>query len=457
MKPATISPGARRALAELELRRRARYRRPVVEFVECVSAKAEKFEAPRHLSRLTAALERAELGPINVAVSVPPRHAKTETILHYIVWRLSRNPALKVAYLSYGASVALAKSARCREIAVRAGVPLRREFSRGNWSTQHGGGLFAGGVGGPLTSFGFDLIIVDDPHKNRAEAESATVREATHGWLTSTAMTRLEPGGSFIVCHTRWHEDDTIGRLVKAKLDWEYIELPALVDGVALWPERWPAELLQERRQKIGEYDWASLFMCQPMARGGTVYQDTRFLEPGEVLPKNVEIAVGLDFAYTERTHSDYSVAVVGAKHKGKLVILEVLRRQVSTPEWGNVLVELRKKYKTAKFFAIIGAGEKGVVDLFNSKPYSVGIRTKIANGDKLTRALPSAAAWNRGEIVLSLDGSGLDEFVGEVLVFTGVSDVHDDQIDALAALHHAFFGGANKMVDALDAVLART
>jgi hypothetical protein len=153
---------------------------------------------------------------VRACVSVPPRHAKTETVLHGIAWLLRRHPDWPVAYVSYAADIARSKSRQARDYAARAGVTLRDDSAAlHEWRTPAGGGLLATGVGGPLTGHGVRLLIVDDPFKNRSEADSPTVRETVHGWFTSTAMTRVEPGGSVLVVHTRWHPDDLIGRLLR--------------------------------------------------------------------------------------------------------------------------------------------------------------------------------------------------------------------------------------------------
>ena len=70
------------------------------------------------------------------------------------------------------------------------------------------------GAGGSITGKGADLLIIDDPIKNSAEAASLNLRDKLWDWFNSTAMTRLEPGGIVIVVMTRWHEDDLCGRII---------------------------------------------------------------------------------------------------------------------------------------------------------------------------------------------------------------------------------------------------
>jgi predicted phage terminase large subunit-like protein len=58
------------------------------------------------------------------------------------------------------------------------------------------------------------------------------------------------------------------------------------------------------------------------------------------------------------------------------------------------------------------------------------------ATTDKLTRALPVAAAVNSGRLLVPESAPWLKDFLTEMGRFTGVNDKQDDQIDALA---HAF------------------
>jgi hypothetical protein len=76
------------------------------------------------------------------------------------------------------------------------------------------GAYYAVGIGGPLTGRGAHLLLIDDPVKNREEAESDISPQEDKDWYTSTAYTRLMPGGRIVVIQTRWHEDDLSGWLL---------------------------------------------------------------------------------------------------------------------------------------------------------------------------------------------------------------------------------------------------
>jgi hypothetical protein len=178
-----------------------------------------------------------------------------------------RHPWDTVAYLTQGHELSTTKSREALEIASRLELPLRENPKRpSHWMTRAGGGVLARGVGGPLTGMGVNLMFLDDPYKNRKEADSPVTREQIWEWFTTVALTRVEPGGSCIVVHARWNEDDIIGRLTRESGDiWEHINLPALSDDdQPLWPTRWPIKALRAKEREVGPFDWASMYQGHP-------------------------------------------------------------------------------------------------------------------------------------------------------------------------------------------------
>lgn len=469
---------ANAAAAELERRYRERAELGVVDFVPKVRP---DYIRPGHLASYASVFDKVEKGPTRALVTAPPRHAKTETTLAGIARLLRRRPQTRIAYACYGLLVSWEKSKACHDFARRAGVrfPAGKQKT-GLWRTEAGGCFYATGVGGSLTGLGFDLLVVDDPHKDRADAESPTKRRKAHDWYSSTAQTRLEPGGSAIVSHTRWHTDDLIGYLLRqdAQLPEERrrwgapFSFPVFdAEDNVLWPERWPREAMLAKRDETAAYDWASLYMCSPRPRGESVFQNVYTYR---TLPKGVRYGIGVDLAYSAKTRADYSVAVVLAEKDGEYFVVDVIRRQVAAPDFADVLKALQKKYGGAKAFSYAYGTEKGSVNFMQK--HGVKIDYRQVSADKLTRALPVAAAWKARKVLLpdtsddapedeegalraikqspEMGDSGWEkpdrfpwrgEFVEEVNAFTGVHDVNDDQVDALAAAYDLLEGSRRK------------
>lgn len=271
-----------------------------------------------HIDVLCAALQQfaedvqARKSP-RLIVTMPPRHTKSSIASQrFPVWGMG-NFGWDVILGSYAQSLADEHSIAARDIArsstvrrlwphtVRLpstatsdedapkGTNLVRRWTLGRANGGDPSKYVAIGVDGAGTGKGCDVFIFDDPHKDRAEAESAPAREALWRFYTSVAYTRLSPGGGILDVQTRWHEDDLAGRLISRMEEggevWTVINLPALAEvdeyyedgslrrakGEALHPERYPVEHLL-KVQALNEYDFASLYQQRPMpAEGGMI------------------------------------------------------------------------------------------------------------------------------------------------------------------------------------------
>jgi predicted phage terminase large subunit-like protein len=436
-----------RTLATQELQRLRDAKNPSREdprrklgLVDYVAALSPRWEPPQHLAPVAALFERAMRGEtVRACVSVPAQFGKTTLIQHGIVQMLSRHPTWPVVYASYSADFAHDRSKEIRDLAREAGLSLRDDTSAaGRWRLVEGGGLLATGIGGPLTGYAAQIVVVDDPHKNREEAESRREREKISDWLRSTALTRISPTGSCIVVHTRWHPDDLIGRLEAD--GWEVVNLPAITaDDESLWPSQRPRDFLRQREREVGPYEWAALYMGQPRARGGAVFSATPTTYA--TAPTELTRGIGLDLAYSAKTSADWSVAVVlgkaGSGADARYYVLDVLRAQMRASDFAQQLSMLRARWPHTASRIYAGGADRGALDFLALPPprgVGLNVEVKTAVGDKYSRATPLAAAWNAGRVLVREGAAWLPDLCDEVARFTGQGDAHDDQIDALAA-----------------------
>jgi hypothetical protein len=241
-----------------------------------------------HHAVVCDALEAVERGEIKrLMVFQPPRHGKSELVSkRFPAWYLGRNPKRQIISASYGQDLASDFGREVRNIltspeyrALFPGITVASDSAaRNRWHTNQGGSYVAAGVGTAITGRGADILNIDDPLKDRSEADSETVRNGVWNWYTSTAYTRLMPGGSVIVTLTRWHEDDLAGRLLAAQEQggdqWHVISMPAInADGEALWPARYPITALEGIRTAIGPRDWSALYQQDPRPLDGNLFK----------------------------------------------------------------------------------------------------------------------------------------------------------------------------------------
>lgn len=237
----------------------------------------------------------------------PPRTGKSEIVSRRLppYW-LGRNPDSEVIGTSYSADLAHRMSRDVQRVMESIEytqlfgslLPVKGTSARARRSDYfelvepHHGRYRAAGVGGGITGMGMSLGIVDDPVKDRMQANSPRVRDAVWEWFTSTFMTRAAKDCRVLVTMTRWHRDDLAGRLMRlAETDpkadqWQVLCLPAVLDrpregdprqlGEALWPERFPLSRL-EKTKAASLGDWFALYQQDPTAEGGSEWGDDYF------------------------------------------------------------------------------------------------------------------------------------------------------------------------------------
>lgn len=174
----------------------------------------------------------------------PPQVGKSTLVGEWgVFWWLCNRPTDDVVVASYGADLAEARSKAIRGKVQAYGAEYDLRTLRGSdaardWRLESGAHLRAIGVGGGLSGFPANLLVIDDPHADRAEAESLRIRGAVHSWWSSTAAARLQPDVGAVVCvQTRWHLDDFAGRRLAedGRLEeggrWKVVHLPAVADS----------------------------------------------------------------------------------------------------------------------------------------------------------------------------------------------------------------------------------
>lgn len=261
-------------------------------------------------------------------VFVPPRHGKSELCsIGFPAWYLGRNPQKEIITVSYSSELAQDFGGKTRSIVSGEAYPLifdvtlkEDEQAKAKWRTNKGGSYTSVGVGGAITGRGANILLFDDPIKNREEAESEVYREKVWQFFTSTAFTRLEPGGVIVVILTRWHVDDLAGRILKnpeLSKRCKIIHFPAIATqkeiyrdvGDALWPERFNVAALNEIKNTIGPYDWESLYQGSPVLTENQEFKPQwfKYIPESQVLAQSTRRFLSIDTAMSTNAQADFT------------------------------------------------------------------------------------------------------------------------------------------------------
>jgi len=443
---ANIQPLSSQAQAAAELARRELARRRAatryIDFLPTVAPPGWVYDAP-HLRLIGQHLDAVTRGEIDrLAIFMPPRHAKTETVtIRYPVYRLEKQPLTRALVTGYNERVAHKFSRKSRNIA-RGRIAMTDKTGADEWETTAGGSLVARGVGTPPTGYGFDLILIDDPIKKREEAESPVYREKIWDWYTDDLYTRLEPGGAIILTLTRWHYDDLAARAIASEPNrWTILRLPALAEendplgrraGQALWPDRYDIESLGRIREVMDPYSFESLYQQNPTPREGSFFKVNQ-LSIVEAPPADLRECRGWDFA-ASAGKGDYSAGVrLGVDGQGIWWVTDVRRGQWAPDERDGYLRQAAQLDGPAvKIRMAQDPGQAGVDQALRLTRMLAGysIRSERVSGDKATRASGLAAQINAGNVRL-VRGAWNSDFLEELRQFP--QGKNDDQVDAAA------------------------
>ena len=418
-----------------------------------------RWKRARHLDLLCEYLEHVEVGEIDrLIITMPPRHGKSMTVTEsFPSWFIGRNPERRVIEVSYGVELAkkfgLSNRRKLEEFGNDIfGINISRDnATKTNWSVEnYQGGMISAGIGGSITGQGADLLLIDDPIKNRKEAESQTYRDSIWAEWQDTLSTRLHPNGCVVIIMTRWHEDDLVGRLLSQDNTWVLINLPALAEekdilnrteGEALWPERYNEKWCAREKAHRGIRSWESLFQGHPRPSDGNLFKMSMFcrfkisgncyIVQDKVYDKSVcKIFQTCDVAGSKKSSADYFVLGTFALcPNGELLVLEIFRERLEGPDQPALINRKFQEYTPV----LIGveSANMGLTLYQLVRRLGLPVIELKPDTDKYTRAIPAAARYEAGMIYHFENAHWLTDFEAELLAFP--NGAHDDQVDVIS------------------------
>lgn len=394
-------------------------------------------------------LEQVEQGTLErLIVNMPPRHGKSMLISEtFPSWFLGRNPDKRVICTAYDQALA-ERFGRFNRLKLEEygpqlwGVSVSKsKASQTDWEIQgKAGGMRSVAIGAGITGHGADLLIIDDPHKSAAEADSETYRERIWQEWQQTLSTRLHAGGRVVVVATRWHEDDLCGRLIASEPDrWHILSLPAVAEpgdplqrptGAMLWPEGgYDEEWAAQQKATVGSRAWAALYQQRPTAAEGNMIRREwvqRYREAPATFQRTIQ---SWDLTFSGGSASDYVVGQVWGVAGGNFYLLDQRRGQMT---FSDSLAAIRTM--TAKWPLATGrlieekANGAAVLDVLRREISGlIPIKPKTGKEERLQAVQP---LFEAGNVYVPQGPMWADELIDEWVSFP--AGVHDDQVDAM-------------------------
>ena len=391
-------------------------------------------------------------------LTMPPRHGKSQLVSkHFPAWCFGVNPDISFMACSYSDGLSrrvnkdvqrIMESNEYHRIFPRTTLPPRgSKYTRSTNLIEipnRKGSFRSTGIGGSITGMGCEILGIDDPLKDRQEANSITIRDRIWDWYTSTAYTRLSPGGGVLVTLTRWHEDDLAGRLLNAMKQgdgdqWTVINYPAIAEkdephrkiGEALHPERYPLEMLEKIRINVGSYDWNTLYQQHPAPVGGSIIK-REWLQQYEILPKVFDkIIQSWDFTFTDSASSDNVAGTVWGKVGARFYLIDCVCAKMDFVSSIRAFQRMSEKHPKAI--------RKIIEDKANGPAIISALRNKISGivpftpqGSKEARAFAVSPLFEAGNVYIpkqDAEHPWVRDYIDELVSFP--SAPHDDRVDS--------------------------
>lgn len=419
------------------------------------------------------------LGPDErLIITMAPQEGKSQRVAHdFILWWLEQHNDARCAVASYGQSLATRNGLKVRRSIENYDLGLSiasDNGSAGEWELEgHEGGLFSVGIGGPFGGKPVDLLVIDDPIKDRKEADSPVFRQAVWEWWTDVASARLGPGAPVVLILTRWHDDDLAGRLLaEPDAEWKVLNIKAQADhrpelGETDILDRQPGEFMlsargrtqkqwEQRKKTAGARSWQALYQGDPAPSGGLVFnpEDIRFWtrfplkasppsdDPMVVYLTPAEIAAmwqaeSWDLTFTGASTSDFVAGQRWGGRGSQRFLLSRRHAQLDFTASIDLMLDLAEEQPTSVTVRLVEKAANGAAALSTLKGVVGGLRPVKPTESKEARAIAVTPQFEAHDVYFPDPTDPGNEWVYEVIEEFRLfpTGKHDDEVDSCTQL----------------------
>lgn len=377
-------------------------------------------------------------------ISMPPRHGKSQTVSEtFPSYYISKFPDRKVILTSRDDTLAtrfgLSNRRKIEEFGLDLfGVEIRfGSSSATNWALEnHSGYVLSAPIMGGIVGSGANLLIVDDPVKNRQEAESALMREKIWQEWQDTLLTRLEGDAAVILIMTRWHEDDIAGRLIKQG-GWDVVCLPAECEsdidplgravGDPLCPQLGKDKVwIEKTKLEVGSRTWNALFQGRPSPASGGIFK-REWIKRYDKLPERIDAwTQSWDLSFKDSAQSDFVAGGVWAHCGADHYLVAIIKERLDFTATLAKIQRITAAYPQAVAKLIEDkANGPAVMSVLRQKIH--GIISITPHDSKQGRAQAVSPMFEAGNVYVPLGAAG-DDYIEELVAFP--NGANDDQVD---------------------------
>lgn len=458
-----------------ELARRELARRDFGEYLAYTNGRSwKRTRFGNYLAREVQNFIQADTGNAYdiLVIEAPPQHGKSMHVTEALPsWCMGKFPDWRIILASYNDETA-ERFARRNKEKVRAhgealfGVKIGRIDRSTEFELEsHMGRLISRGIKAGITGNPANLLVIDDPIKNRQEADSPSNRQQIWGEWLNSLKSRLAAGAKVVVIMTPWHEDDMAARLLATETNIRLIRLPveAEIDdplgreeGEPLGPEIGKdAKWLEQFKDSYlhdpegGPRAWSALYMCNPRVEGGNLVRREwwKYYDPQEVNMFGTEL-ISVDAAFKGGEHNDFVAIEVWGKKGNDYYCQYCLNRHLDFPQTLEAIRMVRQLFPRVRTVLIEDkANGSAIISMLQREMFCVAVNPK---GGKVARVNAVSAAIESGHVHLPKDASWTIPFVDQFTAFP--AGRNDDMVDcATQALTYLIYASGQAELPPAD------
>jgi predicted phage terminase large subunit-like protein len=392
-------------------------------------------------------------------ICVPPRHFKSFLCsVAFPAWVLGHDPTKQILSVSYGQNLADKFARQSRAVMdspfYRYLFATRLSEDRNavaEFETGQGGYRIATSVGGRITGWGGNIIIIDDP-LNADDAPSDSRRKSCNDWYDSSLRNRLNRQGedAIIIVTQRLHADDLVAH-VQRNERWDVISLPVVAEKTERYefatPYGWRsvrretgdllhsallAETdLDDLRRAMGDYHFSAQFQQDPQPPHGLIVLRKWLKFFGEwEKPKHFDMILqAWDTANKATELSDFSVCTTWGVLDSALYLLHVFRRRLDFPALKQSVAALARDWNADLVLIEDKSSGTQLIQELRANGFSNVQAAPLLDGDKVMRLHAQTAKIEGGFVLFPREAPWLDAYLRELLNFPNTQ--FDDQVDS--------------------------
>jgi predicted phage terminase large subunit-like protein len=407
-------------------------------------------------------------------LNTPPQHGKSQAVSETLPsWYHGKSPRNKIIELSYNDMLAERFGRRNRQKIVQYGkslfnIELSKSTDHDYEIAEYNGTYMSRGIMSGVTGNPGDLMIIDDPLKNKEEADSTVMREKIWDEWQASLRTRFSANGKLIVIMTRWHEDDLGGRLIKAlgSKRMKVINIPCEAEendilgreiGDPLFPEIGKNKKWLQQTKADYENDpreggirvWNALYQGKPFSEEGNIFKKKHWKYYDVKDLPNIKFEMEFqswDMSFTDTESSCRVAGQVWGNLKSNLYLLDLRAKRMDFKDSMKQVEDITERHPKA-FMKLVENKANGpaIISMLNMKiggfvPIDPkGSKEVQGGGSKVARAQAVAPLQEAGNVYLPCEGYNPDgtpilskeikDYMDEMGAFP--QSEYDDQVDA--------------------------